>query len=237
VPDEPSESLTIGIGGWAEWRSPSFSGIVRLRFDLMPNGRFGVVETFITAEIVHTDALRAIPIGRIEALANTPLASMMLRGRIEEEMKVPNKIDELMEQMWSRIIPPPELIQHADGTYETLSGFKLRTPKEMRRFSDDLFSGPPITRLTAVADHSALGVTIPSVVRKPDSFYADIAKAYGAAASETSNPAKLIAELNDISVPKVYQWIKEARRRGLLTPATRNGRPTATSTSVKTPIT
>jgi hypothetical protein len=67
---------------------------------------------------------------------------------------------------------------------------------------------------------------VPPEVRKPDSFYNQVAEVFGAAAAESDNPAARVAEVNGLEVAKVYQWVKEARRRGLLPPATRNARPT-----------
>lgn len=62
---------------------------------------------------------------------------------------------------------------------------------------------------------------IPTARRYPDSFYEQLAELYGAWAAEGRRPAAAIAEANGIPVSQVHGWIKEARRRGVLSP----GRP------------
>lgn len=54
-------------------------------------------------------------------------------------------------------------------------------------------------------------------------FYERFAAAYRSASADTSKPAVLLAEENDVPVETVRRWIKEARRRGHLAPG-RKGR-------------
>jgi hypothetical protein len=55
-----------------------------------------------------------------------------------------------------------------------------------------------------------------------DEFYAEVARAYGEAAVVSASPATAVANANGVCRDKVYGWVKEARRRGLM-PAARKG--------------
>lgn len=67
----------------------------------------------------------------------------------------------------------------------------------------------------------SLRLAIPKARRYPDSFYERLAEVYGTLAAEGRRPAAAIAEANGVPVTQVHGWIKEARRRGVLSP----GRP------------
>ncbi|WP_426571334.1 hypothetical protein [Aquihabitans sp. McL0605] len=53
---------------------------------------------------------------------------------------------------------------------------------------------------------------------RPDSFYASIAREYGALAASSSRPAADLAERHEVPASTAHRWIKEARRRHLLRP-------------------
>ncbi|MEV0616218.1 hypothetical protein AB0I81_23085 [Nonomuraea sp. NPDC050404] len=57
----------------------------------------------------------------------------------------------------------------------------------------------------------------------PDTFYAEVADAYRAAAAITQAPATLLAREASVPVSAVYRWVREARRRGFL-PVGRKGK-------------
>lgn len=61
-----------------------------------------------------------------------------------------------------------------------------------------------------------LRLKIPSGVKKPDSFYAQVAERFAYLAGMSSRPASDLAKANDVPVTTVHGWVKEARRRGLL---------------------
>ena len=65
--------------------------------------------------------------------------------------------------------------------------------------------------------------TLPNVEakgRRPDEFYLALAAEIASLASGGSRrPAADIAEANGVPVTTVHRWMKEARRRGLLSPA------------------
>lgn len=65
---------------------------------------------------------------------------------------------------------------------------------------------------------------IPDSVRKPDSFYEAVARAYTALVPTSRRPAHEIAEANDVPITSVHGWIKEARRRAFLPPGRKGSR-------------
>jgi DNA-directed RNA polymerase specialized sigma24 family protein len=65
---------------------------------------------------------------------------------------------------------------------------------------------------------SILKLRIPTDRRKPDAFYARVARGYSALAAEHRRPAAELAEINGVPVTTVHRWVKEARARGLLPP-------------------
>lgn len=64
----------------------------------------------------------------------------------------------------------------------------------------------------------ALRIKVPPGRRRPDAFYASVARAYTSLAARHRRPAAELAEINDVPVTTVHRWIKEARARGLLPP-------------------
>ncbi len=73
-----------------------------------------------------------------------------------------------------------------------------------------------------------LKVKIPAEQRKPDSFYEQVAARWTVVHViwGSKNPAKKLAEANDVPVSTVHRWVKEARRRGILGPGQRGaGKP------------
>jgi len=69
---------------------------------------------------------------------------------------------------------------------------------------------------------------MPAGARKPDSFYEAVAARVGWLQGEGLSPAKELAEANGVPETTVHRWVKEARRRGLMSPgrrSSRNGTP------------
>jgi hypothetical protein len=61
-----------------------------------------------------------------------------------------------------------------------------------------------------------LRIADPGGYRKPDEFYRQVAERYLWLAAITPRPAQELAEANDMPVPTVHRWIREAKARGLL---------------------
>lgn len=79
----------------------------------------------------------------------------------------------------------------------------------------------PMESTARRARRRSLRLVIPTTRRYPDGFYDRLAEVYGDLATEGRRPAAAIAEANGVPVSQVHGWIKEARRRGSLSP----GRP------------
>jgi hypothetical protein len=69
-----------------------------------------------------------------------------------------------------------------------------------------------------------LALAIPPTVRKPDSFYEEVAGKFAYLATRSTRPANELADANDVPVTTVHGWVKEARRRGLLPSGERSRR-------------
>ncbi len=70
------------------------------------------------------------------------------------------------------------------------------------------------------ADFEDLALEIPGGPR-PDSFYEQVAEVFARAAAMSISPAIDVAEANGVPVTTVHRWVKEARRRGVMSPASR----------------
>jgi hypothetical protein len=64
-----------------------------------------------------------------------------------------------------------------------------------------------------------LRLRIPTSRRKPNEFYMQVADAFGWLSQSSARPAQDLAETNNVPVSTVHRWVKEARRRGYLGPA------------------
>lgn len=62
---------------------------------------------------------------------------------------------------------------------------------------------------------------VPAERKKPDEFYARVARLFSELSLRDSSPAVTIARANDVPPSTVHRWVKEARRRGLLAPGQR----------------
>lgn len=87
---------------------------------------------------------------------------------------------------------------------------------------------------TIVNEKPELRLTIPEGQRrKPDDFYQQVADVFAWLATTSRSPAEDLAKFNDVKVTTVHRWVREARARGLLAPAT--GRGSKAASSVRAP--
>lgn len=63
----------------------------------------------------------------------------------------------------------------------------------------------------------SLRIEVPPDRKKPDRFYQRVADLYLWLSSQSSRPAEDLAEANGVPASTVHRWIKEARRRDILT--------------------
>lgn len=99
-------------------------------------------------------------------------------------------------------------------------------PSAAKWLLEDETADDSATTLGDLRQRSASPVRAPKrrLLGRPDgsdTFYVRFAKAYASAAVESSKPAMALAAENDVPVETVRRWIKEARRRGHLPPATK----------------
>jgi hypothetical protein len=63
-----------------------------------------------------------------------------------------------------------------------------------------------------------LRLSIPTTSRYPNSFYERVVYLYRRLVAARDQPARRLAEENNVAETTVHRWIREARRRGLLPP-------------------
>ncbi|HEX8001949.1 MAG TPA: hypothetical protein VF519_04575 [Mycobacteriales bacterium] len=144
---------TLG-DGWYAWVDPQGGGLaIHAKFAARADGRLRIEALRLEGQ-VSAEALRSVPVGRIEAAAN---AQLVTPGQSPRRGK------------------PPD----------------ARIPEEFRS--------------NAVRGY-------------PDAFYDSVATAYRSLAANTSRPVAEIAYANEVPVTTAQRWVKEARRRGLLSP-------------------
>jgi hypothetical protein len=64
-------------------------------------------------------------------------------------------------------------------------------------------------------------IRVPEGRKRPDRFYAEVARVFAEVAGWTPAPAQEIAKATGVPTSTVHRWVKEARRRGLLGAARR----------------
>lgn len=204
----------MGHGGWATAHLEGVKGHVRVRFSEAATGRLAVAAVFVDDEAgLSADSLRSIPIGRLEALANTPKIAAVIRERIGT---TGDPVETAFADIWYAVTPEPwagspavGLDDHGNVTAVTGAfGPGAKPSAESVTFS--------VKRMTK----RDLKIALPKGARKkPDSFYERVAEVFSEAAAWSTRPAKEIAKANrPIEVTTVHRWVKEARRRGLLSP-------------------
>lgn len=63
---------------------------------------------------------------------------------------------------------------------------------------------------------------------RPNEFYRAVGQAWSVAVAEGHrNPAMVIATANEVTVTTVHRWVREARRRKVMAPSSREGDPTS----------
>ncbi|HEV2891417.1 MAG TPA: hypothetical protein VGX28_13675 [Frankiaceae bacterium] len=144
---------TLG-DGWYAWLDGTRDNVaVHVRFGRRADGRLHI-DALKLEGTVSAEALRSIPVGRIEAAANAQLVTPGAKPRKPETALA-------------------------------------RIPEEFRA--------------NAVRGY-------------PDAFYDSVATAYRTLAASTPKPVAEIAFANEVPVTTAQRWVKEARRRGLLSP-------------------
>lgn len=84
-----------------------------------------------------------------------------------------------------------------------------------------------------VRQDRTLRIEIPAGRHFEDDFYREVGQTYAIAYQTSQRPAADIAEATGVPVTRVHRWLKEARRRGLMSPARRTPGQIAIDESVE----
>jgi hypothetical protein len=77
-----SATLPIGMGGWIAFANHDVPDWVYVRVQENEHGRLVITELYLARERVDSAALRALPLGRIEALANSSPFAEDIRAKL-----------------------------------------------------------------------------------------------------------------------------------------------------------
>ena len=137
--------------GWYAWLDGPGDVTVHVKFSPRGDGRLGTVALRLEGK-VSAEALRSVPVGRIEAAANAELLTPGAKPRKATVARIPDEY-----------------------------------------------------RSNAVRGY-------------PDAFYDVVASAYRTLSASTPKPVAELAYANEVPLTTAQRWVKEARRRGLLSP-------------------
>jgi hypothetical protein len=224
-----AERITPREAGWCRVDVDDPALTVMVRLSVAATGRIAIAEmTLARSPGVTADALRAIPVGRIDAWANGPgrddvMQAVEVRAALTEPERT--EID-------NRSRSEAERRAHWGTSPEALAAERALMDDVERlgvaeQFAAGLVAigpddeGKPMVLRSRVRN---LRLQVPEGQPKPDSFYREVARLYGEVAVNTPRPAAVLAEANGVPVARVHGWLKEARRRGLLAPGERQAR-------------
>jgi len=223
--------IILGRFGWYRVVVDDLTVHLTVRLDRMPTGRIAIAEVVVARfPGVSTEALRALPVGRVEAWANGRglehvLNEITIREAATDEEREEIDAKERSEaNKWARSGWLPEAVAAQESMMAQIAqaGATEAFDKGQEAIGLSPWGKPEVLRSRV----RNLRLRVPEGQPKPDSFYREVARLYGEVALNTSQPAVAIAEANSVPISRVHGWIKEARRRGLLAPGERQGRRT-----------
>jgi hypothetical protein len=199
------EQLTFGNGGWARYRRSDWPAVVYLQL-VDRDGRLQPAGLFIepVGEVMSTDLLREVPLGRIEAWANSE--GDRVRARLAE--------------------PGPDLRRAARSFTRRYLGAKHWLADMQRaQVPGTGTRQAPLHELGEVepVEPPDLGATldVPAAKPYPDRFYQEVAETFRRLAPWHRSPATVIAEDNAVPPSTSHRWVKIARQKGFLEPGRR----------------
>jgi hypothetical protein len=185
----------VGSPGWTLLGVRGLNALALAKIDR--KGRRWSIDTLILMseedESIEASTLRAIPIGRFEAMLNQHDMGARLAA---EPMPLPPNLAK-----WTRTWRD-ELALVDEGLT------RFRAGASRPSFSPD--EAAPARDPLQRPDGS-----------DPEAFYRKVAESYAAIVRDSSKPAKVLADEAGVPVATVHRWIHEARRRGFLPPATK----------------
>ena len=221
--------ILVREAGWCRVELDDPALVVTVRFTTATTGRVAIAEMVLARfPGVTADALRAIPVGRVEAWANGPGRESVtaviesreaLTERVRDEIDARERSDANSRAHFGT---SPETLAQGEAIVATAADKGIAEQFAAGYagigWGDD---GKPVALHSRVRN---LRLRVPEGQPKPDSFYGEVARIYGEVTVNTARPAAVIAEANSVPVSTVHGWIKEARRRGLLAPGERQAR-------------
>jgi hypothetical protein len=211
-----ASQLTVGNGGLVRYQAEQLEpSVLFVRF-ADSGGRLVITELFVAGQApgIDPEAVRRLPLGRVEAWANEMRVAGMIRSRIRN--------------------PSPD-IRRAMGYFASGSTpvgpgndhWVLRMLEAQRDDSDEpqapmrSLSRPLGEVIVESEDLPSGKVDVPPRRPYPDDFYRQVAATYSALASKIRAPAGVMADANHVPVTSVHRWVKQARRLGFLAPGQR----------------
>lgn len=179
--------------GWVLYDSSDLPASVSIRFAEVRQRLVPVEVRINHDEGVTVGLLRKVPLGRLEALAN----SSGIADTIRQALSTQRQVDDATHSHTAEKVRVTGVGKvSARGTaHSTGSARAWIWPKDAR-------------------------VDVPTVRPYPDSFYQAVAMAYDGLLESGRPPAPTIAEANKVPVTTVHRWVRETRKRGFLPPAT-----------------
>jgi hypothetical protein len=144
-----SATLPIGRGGWIAFANDDVPDWVYARVQENDHGRLAITELYLARERVDSATLRALPLGRIEALANSSPLAEEIRAKLNDAPRpgVEPLSPEPRERWESReiISPTPHLLHLAvpkgtkpDRFYKEAAELYAELATQSRRPAADL---------------------------------------------------------------------------------------------------
>ena len=198
----------VGNGGWVriEHRSSEETWWVLARVEADKGGRLRIMELYLddldAGTPVTSQRLRRLPLGRIEQMLNLPEEREGIATRLDIE-----GIDIKAVAARHATTPAREPTQPLDRAARD----KLRRTARHRHAADVVRHNIENRRPLAK----------PDVRPYPAGFYQQVAEAYRAAQRQGVGPGPFIAAEAGVPRTTAAFWVREARRRGYLGPATR----------------
>jgi hypothetical protein len=188
--------------GWLELRLTG-ENAPRLLVKFEKRGGRTVLTRLVLDGELDSQTLRQIPLGRIEALMNTPYGNLA-DAAIDHEFS-----PEIVAEMEPRKVLFPTAFKTLDETLDDYFAESADQLRESVKFHRRETKREPLKRPDGT---------------DPEGFSRLVARAYNeAVASKSKAPAVDLAAEAGVPVTTVHRWIADARRRTLLPPA-RQGR-------------
>jgi hypothetical protein len=215
-----TDRIRITEAGWCRLeRDPSL--VVMVRFAGTDTGRITIAELVVARfPGVNGEAVRTLPVRRLEAWANGQGREDVLAAIRDREALTKRQQDKIDDRERAEAV-----VRAGWGTGPEAQAQEERMEAEADRLGvreqvaagyvamGSELDGSPVALRSRVRN---LRLRVPAGQPKPDRFYAEVARLYAEVAVDSSRPAAVLAEANDVPLSRVHGWIKEARARGLL---------------------